>query len=372
MASPRRKLDRPVRLTLVDQAAECIRQALLDDRWDGKVPSEGELCREYGVARGTLRSALSVLFDEGTLVPGGRGGRHAVSEKLKRRRRGRSARAGDLVRILSPQSRFIIAGHTQIILQVASEVLGRAGLHLEFEYHPGLWKLRRPDAMLRKITSQPDTAGWLLYRSTEAVQRWFADSVIPAVVMGGMYPGTALSHAEFDLAAVGRHAAGVFAARGRRRLVFLGVENATAGDHASVRAFQEAAAELGIEARTVIFDDTVEGLCRVIDSLLVERPAPDGYLVAFPNHAPATIGHLNRRGFPVPQKVAVISRMDARLLVESIPSVARYQLDAERLGKGLARLILGAVDTTRKGGPKSHIVMPEFVDGESAGGKGGV
>jgi hypothetical protein len=326
------------------------------------------LCRELGVSRGTLRRALAVLFDEGVLAPGGRGGRRTVTEALKRRRRGGRKRAGDLVRILSPQPRFIVAGETQMIFQVVSESLGRAGLHLEFEYHPGLWKLRRPDAMLRRVTAQPGTAGWLLYRSTESVQRWFAGSGIPAVVVGGMYPGVALSHAEFDLVAACRHAAGLFAARGRRRLVFLTVENATAGDRASARAFEEAAAELGLRARTAVFDDTVPGLCRAIDSLLLEWPVPDGHLVAFPNHAPATIGHLNRRGVPVPEKAAVISRMDARLLVESIPTVARYAMNAEHLGKGIARLLLDAVDTGRKGGPKSHVVMPEFVDGESAGG----
>ena len=368
--NPRAGRVRPVRLTLVDQAADCIREALLKDRWDGEVPSEGELCREFGVSRGTLRRALTVLFDEGILEPGGRGGRHTITDKLKRRRRGSTARVGDIIRILSPQPRFIVAGKTQLIFQVVSEALGRAGLHLEFEHHPGLWKLRRPDATLRKITAQPDTAGWLLYRSTQAVQEWFADSGIAAVVLGGMYPGIALSHAEFDLVAASRHAAGVLAARGRKRVVFLTVEDATAGDHASAQAFCEAAEASGLHAQTVVFDDTVPGLCRAIDSLLVERPAPDGYLVGFPNHAPATIGHLTRRGFPVPKKAAVISRMDARLLVESIPTVARYEIDAERLGKGIARLILHAVDTKRKGGPKAHVVMPEFVDGESAGGKG--
>lgn len=364
--NPRGDQSLPVRLTLVDQAVEFIRQALRDNRWGGTFPSEAELGRELGVSRGTLRRALSVLFDDGLLTPGGRGGRHLITG-MAVRRRPNNARAGDLVRILSPQPRFILGDQTQLVLQTASESLGRAGLHLEFDYHPGLWKLRRPDSALRKITSQPDTAGWLLYRSTQAVQKWFADSGIPAVALGQVYPEVALSYAAFDLVAASRHAAGVFASRGRRRVIFLTVENATAGDYACGRAFLEAAAAAGLHARTVVYDDTVEGLCHVLDSLLVERPAPSGYLVAVPNHAPATIGHLNRRGFPVPRKAAVISRMDARLLVESIPSVARYEMDAERLGRGIARLLRQSINTERKGGPETHIVMPEFVDGESAG-----
>ena len=128
---------------------------------------------------------------------------------------------------------MILTTQTQNIFQVMSESLGRTGLHLEFDYHPGLWRLKHPDNALRKITSQPDTAGWVLYRSSREVQTWFAGSGIPAVVLGGMFPGIALSHAEFNLEACSRHAAGIFAARKHRRMVFLSVEKATAGDRAS-------------------------------------------------------------------------------------------------------------------------------------------
>lgn len=358
----------PVRLTLASQAADCIRQGLQGNRWQGSLPAEGELCRELGVSRGTLRSALAVLFEEDLLRPGGRGGRHSIVTKASNRKHGLHALRGNLVRVLSPQPRFIIAGHTQIIFQTISETLGRAGLSFEFEHHSGLWNLRHPDSMLRKITAQPNTVGWLLYRSTQAVQQWFAHSGIPAVVLGGIFPDVALPHAEFDLVAACRHAAGVFASRGYRRMAFLTVENATAGDEASARAFVAAASSIGAEAEIVVFDDTVPGLCRALDGLLVARPVPTAYLAACPNHVYATIGHLTRRGFPVPKSAAVISRMDAVLLAESIPTIARYQMDAERLGRGAARLLLQAVNPASKNIGQC-IIMPEFVDGETAGGK---
>jgi DNA-binding LacI/PurR family transcriptional regulator len=358
----------PVRLTLAEQAADCIRQGLLTNRWDGLLPSEGELCRELGVSRGTLRSGLAVLFTEGLLRPGGRGGRHAIVAPAGRRRGAAAVHNGNMVRVLSPQPRFIIAGHTQSIFQTISEVLGRAGLHLEFEHHPGLWNLKHPDSALRKITRQPNVAGWLLYRSTNAVQEWFAGSGIPAVVLGGKFPDIALAHGEFDLVAASRHAAGIFRSRGHRRMVFLTVERSTAGDQASAQAFMAAAAAAGAHAEIAVFDDTVAGLCRLLDGLLISKPYPTAYLVAFPNHLHATVGHLTRRGFPVPKAAAVISRMDAILLAESIPTVARYQMNSELLGRGLARLILKSVNPGSKAGGQC-IIMPEFIDGETAGGK---
>jgi hypothetical protein len=61
--------------------------------------------------------------------------------------------------------------------------------------------------------------------------------------------------------------------------------------------------------------------------------------------------------------------MDAVLLAESIPSVARYQMDAERLGRGLARLLLQAIKPTGKNHARQCIIMPGFLDGETAGGQ---
>ena len=359
----------PIRLTLADQAAECIRQGLRRHRWDGVMPAEGELCRELGVSRGTLRSALAVLFAEELLRPGGRGGRHAIVANSGARKRKLHALSGNLVRVLSPQPRFIVAGQTQVIFQAVSETLGRAGLHFEFEHHPGLWDLHHPASALRKITSQPNTVGWVLYRSTQAVQEWFAASGIPAAVLGGIYPDIALPHAEFDLVAASRHAVGVLAGRGHRRMAFLTVEKATAGDQASARGFMEAAAVAGVDAQIAVFDDTVLGLCRLLDGLLLSSPPPTAYVVAFPNHTQATIGHLTRRGFPVPKAVAVISRMDAVLLGECIPTVARYQMSAELLGRGLARMLLKALNPASKATIGKCVIMPEYVDGETAGGR---
>ncbi|MBK1833742.1 substrate-binding domain-containing protein [Roseibacillus ishigakijimensis] len=359
---------RPVRANLVDQVVSCLRQRIDDGQWKKHLPSESELCKDLGVSRGTLRRALGTLFDEGVLVQGGRGAHHEVAANyLPTQSKVTTVRKDlQLIRVLSPHPRFIIGGQTQVILQVVSEAVGRAGYHLEFDYHPGLWDLNSPASNLSRITRCEKTAAWLLYRPNKQIQQWFSKCGIPAVAIGDVFPDVVLSHAGFDLPAACRHAVGLFSARGRKNLAFLTVTKSTAGDLACVDAFRKACMQAGLRPFCLEYEDTIESLCRVIDSLLEQNPRPDGYLVAFANHVPATIGHLNRRGCQVPQDAAVISRLDARLLAESIPSIARYEADEERLGRYLGRLLVQEIESEHKGVPRSHWVMPEFVDGESA------
>jgi len=140
-------------------------------------------------------------------------------------------------------------------------------------------------------------------------------------------------------------------------------------DEASARSFLAGAAVAGAHAVIATYDDTVPGLCHTLDGLLLARPAPTGFFVAFPTHAHATIGHLTRRGIPVPAAAAVISRMDGMHLGQSIPSIARYGMDAEALGRYLARLLRQTIDHPVKSSHGRFVVMPKFIDGETAGGK---
>lgn len=353
-------------VSLTEQTADFIRKGLLQNRWNHTLPTEADLCRELSISRGTLRRALSALFAEGALVPGGRGGRHEVGARPRISRRSLERLHSDVVRLLSPQPRYIITDQTQLIFHTLAEILGRSGLRFEFEYRKSLAQLRRPATLLRKAVATPHTAAWVLYRATSAVQEWFARTKIPAFVLGGVYPGIPLSNAEFDHDASCRHAAGIFAARGHRRMVFLSVENATAGDKSSGRSFVAAAAAAGAFAEVAIHDDTVPGLCRVLDGLLLAKEPPTAFLVGFSNHVYATIGHLRRRGVNVPGAAAVISRMDSLNIAESIPTIARYKMDCERLARVAARSIRKLIHPTVAPLPVRHVILPEYVDGETA------
>jgi GntR family transcriptional regulator len=75
---PSRALDRSSPLPLWAQLGQILQDRLDAGAWDGRFPTELELCQEYGVSRQTVRQSLRRLREDGRVVSErGRGSRQA-------------------------------------------------------------------------------------------------------------------------------------------------------------------------------------------------------------------------------------------------------------------------------------------------------
>jgi DNA-binding LacI/PurR family transcriptional regulator len=353
----------PQRFLLTDQAAALLRKGLQIGRWGELMPSEADLCLELQVSRVTLRRALQHLAREGLIQFGGRGSHHRVL--LRPTTKG--AAQGTIVRLLSPLPRHQVNTSTQLVQNALQERLSQEGYTMHVEFHPGLFQ-RFSEKDLQRLASLPDTAGWLLYLSTREIQEWFARHQIPTVVTGSVYPGINLANVAFDFRSSCRHAAGLFLARKRSEMVFLTPAPMTAGDCSSAEGFLEGAEKGRPPGRLTVvnYDTTVPDLCRVLREQLARNPRPNAFLVSWPEHTFSVLGYFIRQGLRVPEDAAIISRGDDQYLNYAIPSVARYRIDSERMGRKAAELLL---DQIRHGHGKirSIGILPEFVPGETLG-----
>jgi DNA-binding GntR family transcriptional regulator len=71
----------PVRVSLVDQTVEMIRQLISSQRWTDLLPGEEAMRAQLGISRVTLRKALAELAEQGWITFGGRGSRHGVNSR---------------------------------------------------------------------------------------------------------------------------------------------------------------------------------------------------------------------------------------------------------------------------------------------------
>lgn len=350
----------PQRSSLVTETVRVLREAIASGRWSDELPGERRLCEEWHISRPTLRAALTQLETEG-LVTIAHGKPTRVSEGAITQA---SRPAGTLtIGLLSPEPLhamppFVLLWVDELRSQLASEG------HL-LQVHVGrAWSGgKNPARALQSLTATVPAAAWVLYRSTQAMQEWFAQKQVPCVVVGSVFPGLSLPSVDRDHRAVCRHAVGTFAARGHQRLALLIQEPQYAGDRESEAGFEEglrAAAGSGVTGHIQRHDGSREGLLKALDRLVTQaKQRPQGLLIARTSSALTVCTALLQRSLRIPQDIALICRDDDTFLDETMPQISRYSVSAATFAKRIYRLIR---QPTTKGDSK---VMPEFLRRDS-------
>jgi DNA-binding LacI/PurR family transcriptional regulator len=356
----------PKRSSLVAQTVTILRGHLRSGVWKDFLPGELDLCERLQISRVTLRAALDQLQREKWIKAGQGRRRQIVAHRIPRPTRPQSK----VVVLLSPVSILTLPTSVLFWVDALRGHLSAAGYRLEFHASHACYT-EHPERAIDAMVQQLNAAAWVLYLSTEAMQRAFSGRNLPCVIAGSPHPSVELSSVDIDYAATCRHAAGILAARGRKRIALLMPRSGQAGNLQSEAGFQEAGAGLrasGVETLVAHHDGTREGVCRRLDALLDAAAPVDGLLVAKPAHVVTAVSHLLRKGVRIPQQVALISRDNDPFLDSLVPTVARYERDTTLYARKVLRLVL---DLVREGARPRHNyrLMPNLSLGETLGAK---
>lgn len=348
----------PHRISLHDQLVSLLKESISEGQWGDELPIEAALCREFGVSRMTLRKAIAQLAHERWLVLGGRGRRHSI----QRRRAIAPKPSGRIIRVLTPYSLMGMGVVHHAALETVAEIVASSGYDLEFEHHPGAFRGHQTTE-LRRLDALPDTAGWLLFFSTEQIQRWFAASARPCVIAGFLHEGVQLSSVYLEIPIAARHAAGRFYACGHREMVYLIDERTSLGDRRASVAFVEEAHRLGAHARIVEHTGDRESVHRVLRKILAMRPRPSAFYASSPECALTTLCHLSAAKLNIPKEAAIIVGWDDEFLDHTLPTIARYRVDPIKYGRKIAAVVLDQLHAPGK--IRKVSILPEFVNGGS-------
>jgi LacI family transcriptional regulator len=352
----------PQRTSLVAETARLLREAILAGRWSAHLPGERRLCEEWRISRPTLRAALSTLAAEGlvTLAQGKATRVHVPAM-------GDGGRAGDqattlTVGLLSPDPLHAMPPFVLLWLDELRGQLAAAGHLLQVHVGKSWYHGRNPDRALAALTASAPATAWVLYRSTEGMQRWFEQQKVPCVIVGSPFAGIRLPSVDRDYRAVCRHAVGAFVARKHTRLSLLIQEPQFAGDHESETGFQEglkAASNPAVNGFIQRHDGTREGILKSLDALLHQRQRPTALIIARSACALTACTALQQRGLLIPQDMAIICRDDDLYLDDTVPSIARYTVPPTTFAKRIFRLVF------QPSAKEDIKVMPVFLKRES-------
>ena len=350
----------PPRPSLITHSAEFLRETLLRGEWDTWLPSERTLCTRLRISRPTLRAVLAQLEREGMIS--------AVENKKRRILSAGSARAranpSRVIALLSPVPQQAMPPFVLFWVDALRELLAEGGYQLELHASAHCYTAK-PAGGLKKLTQRVQAAAWVLFRSTPAMQRWFAEQDVAAVVGGSCAEGMELTSVDIDYRAACRHAANMLLQKGHRRIALLLPDAAHGGDLESEHGFLEALAGNDTHATVIRHHETAAHVVEHLDAAMKQKPVPTAFLVARSSHALTVITHLLGSGHRLPRDFAIVSRDDDAFLDHVVPRVTRYSADASKFAKRLSRLVLELVQSGRTS-TKPVRLMPDLKRGETA------
>ena len=359
MSDSPRSLDLPKRVSLSEQAAAAIRKAIETGMWKEYLPSERRLCQLFQISRPTIRTAVHMLAREGWLdIRQGRRNR-----LLKQRARPAESKSRLVVLVTTePVSHMTLTAYQGIAEMRAH--LADHGFTTEIlvcDPHSVRVQRRQTETFVR----QNRVLCCVLVSVSRELQEWFIAHSIPALVLGSCHASVKLPSLDVDYRAVCRHAAGVFRAKGHRRIAFLVPNSGLAGDLVSEQGFREGlqqpAQSKEVQAIVVRHDGLAQHLASKLDALFNSPNAPTALLVSRPQHMLFVIMYLLKRGRVVPETVSLIAR-DHDHLFEG--AVAHYAIAGDTFAHRLSRLMIQMV-SQRGLLPEPSLIFPEYIAGNT-------
>jgi DNA-binding LacI/PurR family transcriptional regulator len=242
--------------------------------------------------------------------------------------------------------------------------LRRRGYELEILHVPPL-SGRALDRELAAIVRRFPMEAWLLHRALPAVQEWFSQNTLPAVVIGSRLPDMSLAAYDVDNRAVCRHAANTLFRLGHRRIAFLVSDAGRPGDALSEQGFLEAATKHpNGEALVFRHTEALSSLRVALRQIFQASPEITGLVVAHAMNVPLALITAAQMGRPCPEKLSLIARTDHACLNRLLPEPSRYVLNEQAFAAGVARTLDAVTQQKPPAGLSTHII-PKFQAADS-------
>ena len=350
--------------TIAGQIATQMRLNIERGIWRKWLPSERQLGSLLQASRNSVRAGLSQLKLDGVIAPS-RGLGNRIVGKYRRSRLPTPART---VGLLSPQPVAELQPHYVMEIDGLKDHLAGSGyrlrVHLGEQYYT-----RHPQPALERLVDQNAHDAWVLMRSSQTMQQWFANRGVCCVVSGSLYPGIDLPFCDIDHRAISRHAAEVLIRLGHRRIGLLSYESICAGFVNSQAGFLEGAETAGhgeVSAEIAWHGNDFDTVDRGLRRLLGRRYPPTGIVVDGSHAYLAVTSLLIQRGIRIPRDISLICRHDDAFMQFLAPAPARYilnpQSDAKDISGMLHRLMTG-----QKAGRMQSLWFPRFIANQSIG-----
>lgn len=342
-----------------ESVAQTLRERVREGRYleMGRLPSERDLVREFGVHRKTIHAALERLIDEGLLVQETKRGTFLRKEGLPSRIVGRKVL---LVNTRNPHSTSV----SQVI-EGMRPALEDAGLGFAWQDSaPARGRITPRLPTLEDIQSH-DAAAVVLWPPSMAdpgrLREWQRE--LPLLLIDRRVLGMHADVVRFDDVEGGRLATRHFLDRGHRKVAFVGDEAHVDTVYHRWMGYIRAHEEVGIGVgfvQTATFYGLSEPLFSATMRALLKRDDDPITAVVCSNDITATqlVGFLRQEGLRVPEDVAVTGYGDIVPTYMTALGLSTIAQPFEALGRTAAEVILKRLAPGGLGHPPFDVALP--------------
>lgn len=345
-------------LSISQQAVDRLRQEILQGRWTKTMPGRQPLAAELGLNEKTVEVALDQLEREGLLKNQGAGRRRRIVSNIKLKPT--TLRLAYLE--YSPEDKGEAYG------LILTHQLQAAG-HEPFYTDKTLMELGMKRSRVARLLKATKADAWLVCSASRDILEWFAANDIACFALFGPMDDLAIAGAKPDRVKFQTQATRRLLELGHRRISFLcRHQNRYPTPAISLRAYLSELEAAGITTGNYHlpeWEESAEGLMRILDSLC-DGPTPVTALFLdepFLYHAASS--HLLRRGLRIPEDISLICTDGHQTFRWCQPSVAHIKWEL----RPIVRRILQWSDNIAKGKPdlRQSYTKASFVPGGSIG-----
>lgn len=349
-------------MSLPAQLVEVLRGDIGARKLGPVLPGERQLAVAYHVSRATMRRVIEALSDE-RLIARKANGRLVVGEARGVPMGGGRASGIEHVGFITRFRMHELARHELIWLDRLREMLAISGFRLTIHSRADIYH-KEPRSHLRLLMEEYPQTIWLLHRSTPAMQAFFPEARIPAIVVGSPHEGSPLPSVENDQYSLSFNAALLARRRGYEHLVFLYHDDSAAGVRLGMRGLNDGIARTGLRLTLKRYEYDVSS---VLDSLLAltgQKRERRVLLVDDAYSALRAMTWLMGKGVRFPRDLGLFCRDSAGYLNECCPAVEHYAFDPLALAQKAHRCVLHLGRGESLHG-KSFKIIPALIKGGS-------
>ena len=334
---------RPKYRVVRDLIREGIRDGSLTR--DGKLPSEHDMARQFGVAYMTLRAAVNALVQEGLLRRIHGKGTFVAPPPAAAEAGGApvAAAAGSLALVVpSLPALWNVAG----LYYFPSVVQGFSAEATRRGFEPSVLLGGAKDAFASGPGDPSRVAGvacLMITREDTTALEALRDGGLPLVGINA-YPGRrAISRVFSDQAGGMASAVRMLAERGHRRIAFLPGPPGNLGAEARQKGFRDAVAVHGLESVAVDAEPAdytdVSGALRTRRLLAAAGERPTAIVAAGDLIAAGALQAIREAGLRVPEDISVVGFGDFQIAEHVQPALTTVRLPLFELGERAAALL---------------------------------